>query len=75
MPKTRVKELNFLDVQFLSDKGNMFRTPLSFRCVLLSLLQEFVLVLMLTLFKIGFVVLLKKREKSIIRMLNHSRFI
>ena len=74
MPKTRVKELNFLDVQFLSDKGNMFCTPLSFRCVLLSLLLEFVLVLMLTLFKIGFVVLLKKRENSIIRMLNHSIF-
>lgn len=72
MPKTRVKELNFLDVQFLSDKGNMFCPPLSLRCVLLSLLREFVLVLMLTLFKIGFAVLLKKREKSIIRMLNHS---
>ena len=75
MPKTRVKELNFLDVQFLSDKGNKFCTPLSFRCVLLSLLREFVLVLMLTLFKIGFVVLLKKRENSIIRMFNHSIFI
>ena len=75
MPKTRVKELNFLDVQFLSDKGNKFCTPLFFRCVLLSLLREFVLVLMLTLFKIGFVVLLKKRENSIIRMLNHSIFI
>ena len=75
MPKTRVKELNFLNVQFLSGKGNMFCTPLSLRCVLLSLLREFVLVLMLTLFKIGFVVLLKKRENSIIRMLNHSIFI
>lgn len=75
MPKTRVKELNFLNVQFLSGKGNMFCTPLSLRCVLLSLLREFVLVLMLTLFKIGFIVLLKKREKSIILMLNHSRFI
>lgn len=75
MPKTRVKELNFLDVQFLSDKGNKFCTPLSLRCVLLSLLREFVLVLMLTLFKIGFIVLLKKRGKSIILMLNHSRFI
>ena len=75
MPKTRVKELNFLNVQFLSGKGNMFCTPLSLRCGLLSLLREFVLVLMLTLFKIGFIVLLKKREKSIILMLNHSRFI
>lgn len=75
MPKTRLKELNFLDVQFLFDKGNMFYTPLSLYCVWLSLSREFVLVLMLTLFKIGFVVLLKKTGKSVIRMVILSRFI
>ena len=77
IPKTRVKDLNFLDVQFLFDKGNMFYTPLSFRCVWLSsgLSREFVLVLLLTLSKIGFVVLWKKRGNSIIPMLIHSRLI